>query len=187
MKIIDILIDSAFLLGLTDEADVLQSATAETESEIINQNKNVASLLNLVKYSIRELCTNYIPVVRTVSIETKDKKFAVSELENFIRIQNIQQEGQMVKFKIINRNVIFEEDGVYDVKYETYPNINQMFEEIDFLENFSPDAIVLGLCAYYSLAKGMFDEFQSFHEKYVSKAESLKSLHNFKLPSRRWR
>ena len=186
MKIIDILIDSAFLLGLTDEAEVLQSATAETEKNILDENKNIASLLNLVKYSIRELCTNYIPVVRSVNIETEDKKFPVGDLENFIRIQNIQRNAEMIKFKIINRNIILEKNGVYEVRYETYPTINNMFEEIDFLENFSPDAIVLGLCSYYSLANGLFDEFQSFHEKYISKAESLKSLHSFKLPSRRW-
>lgn len=186
MKIVDILIDSALLLGLTDEANALQTATVETENEVISNNENIASLFNLVKYSIRELCTNYIPVVRDVSVETEDKKFAVGMLENFIRIQNIHKNGEMVKFKIINRNVIFEEDSIYEVRYETYPTIATMFEEIDFLQNFSPDAIILGLCAYYSLAHGLFNEFQEFHEKYISKAETLKNLHNFQLPCRRW-
>ena len=107
-------------------------------------------------------------------------------LENFIRIQNIYKDGEMVKFKLINRNVTLEEDANYEVRYETYPTITTMFEEIDFLQNFSPDAIVLGLCSYYALAHGRFDEFQEFHEKYTSKAESLKSLRNFQIPSRRW-
>ncbi len=97
MKIIDILIDSAFLLGLTDDANVLQTTTAETEQEVVNQNKNVANLFNLVKYSIRELCMNYVPIIKQISVETEDKKFAVGTLENFIRIQNVQKNGEMVK------------------------------------------------------------------------------------------
>ena len=89
MKIVDILIDSALLLGLTDEASTLESTTIETENEVVRGNDKIASLFNLIKYSIRELCTNYIPVIREVCVETEDKKFAVNMLENFIRIQNI--------------------------------------------------------------------------------------------------
>ena len=59
MKIVDILIDSALFLGLTEEAELLQTATAEQENELIDQNESIAKMFNLVKYSIRELCTNY--------------------------------------------------------------------------------------------------------------------------------
>ena len=33
---------------------------------------------------------------------------------------------------------------------------------------------------------GMFDEFNTFHEKYISRAESLKDVKIFELPNRRW-
>ena len=186
MKILDVLVDSAQMLGLIEEVNLLKTITPETENDVVEQNQNVASLFNLVKFSIRELCSNYIPVIEETSVETVDKKFAVGTLENFIRIQNIYKQGEMVKFKIINRNVVLEEDSIYQVKYETYPTIVSMFEEIEFLENLSPDVIVLGLCSYFSLSHGLFDEFKNFHEQYVSKAESLKSLHNFRIPVRSW-
>ena len=186
MKIVDILVDSATLLGLTNEANALRSATLETEDEIVGEYEKIASLYNLIKFSIRELCTNYIPVIREDYVVTQDKKFALNTLPNFIRIQNIQKDGEVVKFKTINRNVFLEEDGKYLVRYESYPNVMSLFDEIDFLQNFSPDAIVFGLCAYYSIAHGMFDDFQEFHERYITKAESLRSLHNFDLPTRRW-
>ena len=64
--------------------------------------------------------------------------------------------------------------------------IDRFTNGIDFLDNYSPDAIVLGLSAYYALAHGMFEEFKELHERYVSKAESLKDLKIFELPSRRW-
>ena len=92
----------------------------------------------------------------------------------------------MVKFKIINRNIIFEYDGEYEVVYETYPTITSLFQEIDFLQEFSPDVFVFGLCSYYSLANGMFSEFEDFHEQYITKAESLRNLKNVQMPIRRW-
>lgn len=186
MKILDVLVDSAQMLGLIEEVNLLKTITPETENDVVEQNQNVASLFNLVKFSIRELCSNYIPVIEETSVETVDKKFAVGTLENFIRIQNIYKQGEMVKFKIINRNVVLEEDSIYQVRYETYPTIVSVFDGIEFLQNFSPDAIVLGLCSYFSISHGLFDEFKNFHEQYVLKAESLKSLHNFRIPARSW-
>lgn len=186
MKIVDILIDSANLLGLTEESKVLQAVTAETENQILEENANIASLFNLVKFSIRELCTNYAPIITNEIIESTDKKYPVSNLPNFIRLQNVFKYGYMIKYKVINRNIIFDEDCEYDIYYATYPNISSMFDETDFLQNSSPDAIVFGLCAYYCLAHGMFENFEEFHETYVEKAESLKALRIFDTPARRW-
>ncbi len=186
MKIVDILIDSASLLGLYEEVAIISSTEPENEAEILEKNKNIHSLFNLIKFSIRELCTNYVPMVSDVRIKTENKTFALSSIENYIRVQNITENGNMIKFKIISRNIIFDHDGEYVVSYETYPTISSVFEDIDFLDNFSPDVMVMGLCSYFSLAHGRFDEFQEFHEKYVSKAESLKHLKSFSLPTRRW-
>ena len=186
MKIIDIIKDSATLLGLNQDRAVLEAMTSENEIEMLAENENVSSLFNLIKYSIRELCTNYVPVSTSVTIKSSDKKISLASLVNFIRIQNVFKNEQAVKFKILNRNIVLEEDGEYDVNYATYPEIESIFDEIDFLANFSPDVIVFGLCAYYSLAHGMFDEFEDLHEKYVEKAESLKNLKIFEIPCRRW-
>ena len=186
MKILDILIDSAGFLGLTKELETLEQINEENAEQVISDNENIAGLFNLVKFSIRELCTNYIPMVKSFTVKISDKQFALSELENFIRVQNVFFKNELVKFKIINRKMILEEDGEYVITYETYPTINDIFEDIDFLQNFSPDVIVFGLCAYYALAHGMFNEFEEFHERYISKAESLKSLRNFEIPCRRW-
>ena len=186
MKIIDILTDSAILLGLDNEVEILKSATEDIESSILCEHEKINKLFNLCKYSTRELCTNYIPVIVEVKLNSINCQIAISNLENFIRIQSVKKNGELLKFKVINRNIVLEEDGEYEVLYESYPTISSMFQEIDFLENFSPDVLVLGLCAYFSIAYGMFDEFQDFYDKYQTKAESLKQLHNFNLPIRRW-
>ena len=185
MKIVDILIESAQLLGLNDEFEILHDATTENENVVL-ENEKILKMFNLLKYSIRELCSNYVPVTTDCKISTVDMKYPVGALTNFIRVQNVFENGEVVKFKIINRNIVFERDGEYVVRYSTYPEILTMFDEIDFLQSFSPDVMVLGLCAYFSLAYGMFTEFEEFHEKYISKAESIKTLRVFDLPCRRW-
>ena len=186
MKIIDILKDSVLLLSLATESGALENITEENEVEFLQSNEDINKMFNLIKFSIRELCTNYIPVSTNVKIVTTDKKYSLSSFENFIRVQNVFKDGEMVNFKIINRNIIFNEDGEYEVNYATYPKIESLFDDIDFLQEFSPDAIVFGFCAYYSIAHGMFEEFESFHDKCITKAETLKELKNFEMPVRRW-
>lgn len=185
MKVIEIMAQSAMLLGLGEEHMMLEIATAEKETELL-ENQNIKSLFHLTKYAFQELCTNYIPVVESVNIKSADCKIEVKSLTNFIRVQNVTKNGENVKYKIINRNIVFDEDDEYFVEYLTYPNVNSMFEEVDFLSNFSEDVIVNGLCSYFSVAHGMFDEFKNFHEMYVEKAENLKELKSFNLPQRRW-
>lgn len=185
MKIIDILQQSAELLGLTETAKKLSAALPEAENELL-ADEEIFTLFNLSRFSIQELCTNYVPVATSEKISTYNKCFEINKLTNFIRIQNIYKGEELVNFKVINRCIQFEEDGEYTIQYATFPEIESLFEEIDFLSNFSPDIAVLGLAAYYSLSKGLFDEFQIFHQQYIDKAESVKTLKMFNMPQRRW-
>ena len=185
MKLIDIIMSSCALLGLNDDLNTLKDLTAETVSSI-EGNKKIEELIYLSKYSIRELCSNYIPMINSTEITTTNKKYPVKNLTNYIRVQNVFKNEMPVNYKIINRNIEFKEDGTYTVKYLTYPEIEGLFDDLDFMSNFSPDAMVLGLCAYFSLSKGMFDEFNNFHDKYIERAESLKTLKLFEMPCRRW-
>ena len=186
MKIIDILKDACVLMGMNDECQVLTSATQETETEVLQSNDKINKLFHLMQYSVRELCTNYIPLVHSTTIFTDERCYPASHLENFIRVNKVKRNGEVVKFKMLNRVLTFEEDGEYEVEYSTYPTLHSIFEEIDFLSAFSPDVIVMGLCAYYCLSVGLFNEAEEFHDKYISKAESLKVLKNFDMPQRRW-
>ena len=185
MKIIDIIKNSAELLGLINEYQILTNTTSESENTAL-ENAEIKKLFNLIKFSIQELCTHYVPVCTSLTIAITNKKYPLSSLNNFIRVNNVFKNGQPIKFKIINRNLEFNEDGEYTVNYMTYTEINSMFDDIDFLSNFSPDVMVFGLCSYYCLSSGMFDDFDSFYDKYISKAESLKNLKIFELPARRW-
>ena len=206
MKIIDIIKESAHLLDLprviellqTDqEVEPLDPEIELTQDEQIERqlyfnneaylnNPQVFKLFNLAKFAIQELCTNYVPTIAEKVFTTTDKSFNMAGFENYIRMHNITKNGELVKYKIVGRTIQFEEDDTYLASYYTYPQINTLYDEIDFLSNFSIDVIVFGLCAYFSLAEGLFEEFTQFHEQYIERAENLKELKIFTLPARRF-
>lgn len=185
MKLIDILTTACNLLGMEVEANLLRATTDENSDETL-KNVNINRLFELSKFSIQEFCTNYVPITNQTTINTTNKTYQVKNLTNFIRMLNAYKGGESVKYKLINRNLVFDKDGEYTLFYLTYPNLTSLFDELDFLTNLNPDVIVFGLCAYYCLAVGLFSEYEDFHEKYVDKAESLKTLRSLNLPNRRW-
>lgn len=185
MKVIEILMQGAILLNMQEISTLLQTADEENQEQLL-ANQDIKTLFDLLKYSVQELCTNYVPLIDEKKITTNERQYPLSNFENYIRIQKVLKNGVLVKHKIINRNIVLAEDGEYEVVFERYPSIVSLFEDIDFLERFSPDVIVIGLCAYYSLSKGMFEDFEKFHEKYEEKAYSLRNVKIFNTPQRRW-
>ncbi len=185
MKIIDVMKHSADLLGLTQEKELLNSVTEENQADIL-KNEEINRMLNLSALSIQELCSNYISVYEEVEIEVENNIYPTNKLKNFIRIMNVYKDGESVPYKTNNRNIFLQENGKFTVRYCTYPDITSMMDDIDFLNEFSPDVIVMGLCAYYSIAHGMFKEFDIFHGQYLDKANAIKDLKLFELPLRRW-
>lgn len=185
MKIIDIMKNSSHLLGLSNEIEKLQSITEQTESEVLN-NANISKMFELSKFAIQEICTNYIPICSEEKFTTTNKEICFSNITNCLKVLKVQNEFGDVNFKILSRKIMLETDGEYTVKYTTYPVINSVFDELDFLNNLSPDVVVFALCSYYSLSMGMFEMFKSFYEQYIDSAENVKQLKIFDLPTRRW-
>lgn len=185
MQIIDILTDSANLLGLIEEREILRSTNEENQANAL-ENNNIKELFHLVKFSIQELCSNYVPIVNAIEIEVKNKTYELKNITNLIKLKKITKGEDKVDFKMLNRTLHFVEDGVYTIYFETYPDITSLFDEVDFLSHLSPDVIVFGLCSYYCLSKGLFEDFNLFHGKYINRAENLKDMKTFFLPTRRW-
>ena len=105
MKIIDILTQTADLIGLSRESKILNQTTPETENEVL-ENEEIGGLFNLMKYSIQELCTNYIPIKASTQIEISNNSYALSNLQNYIYINALTKNNQHFKYKIINRNIM---------------------------------------------------------------------------------
>ena len=185
MKIVDIINNGANLLGLTEVCDKLFDVS-EGEEPILLQDRDIKRLFNITRFAIQELCSHYVPVVVCEEIETENSSYPISKLPNYIKLLKVSLDGEVVSHKISKRIILLPKDGKYTVEYTAYPQIESMFESIDYLADVSPDVIVYGLCSYYSLAIGQFQEFERFHEEYINKADNIKELKVFDLPRRRW-
>ena len=184
MKVKDIIKNSALMLGLTDAVEIIEDEQ-KTELEKLND-ETVGTLFRLCQFSVRELCTHYLPILKQVEITTSNKEYPLSSLNNFIKIKSIKFNGAIVDYKIVNRIITFDEDGSFTVEFYAYPTISNIDDEINFMEDYGLDVAVLGLCAYFCLTKGMFEDFDQFHEEYVERAKSIKELKNVNMPQRRW-
>lgn len=185
MIIKDILADSAMLLGLTTEADAINHASLEEEMEAVNTGE-VRNLINILKLTLREVCIHYVPYVKSQTISTTNRQIHLSILTNFISMKGAYRKGEKVKCRMLDRLLTFEEDGEYTIEYLSYPTTVSLFEEITFLDNCSPTMLVYGVSAYYSLSKGLFEEFESFYDKFKNFAELSRERNCFNLPMRRW-
>ena len=184
MKIIDIMRDVSLVLGLSSISSDIEGIDLDSEDVILTD--DVQTLFNLTRVAIQEFCTNYAPVTDVAQIVVTGGKFPVSDINNFLRLKRVTQNGKEVKSKIINRQINVNLDGTYEVEYYTYPNITSVNDDIDFLNNFTPDVLVSSTCAYWAVSHGQYVEFNRFHEEYVNKASAIKELRVFSLPKRRW-
>lgn len=184
MKVIDIMCDSARLLGLGEECDILTDPTKDETEKL--QNQTIGQMFELAKLSIRELCTNYAPVLATTKIETTNKIYPINKLTNCIRVEGVTQNENPVNYKIINRNINFEQDGDYVIEFSSYPSISSLDDDLTFLQEYGLDIAVFGLCAYYCLTKGLFEDFEKYYQTYQDKASALKDMKVFVMPQRRW-
>ncbi len=184
MKVKEVLLEACSLLGLSEEEKVLQNEELDESSKL--ENVELKKLYKLLQFSLRDLCTNYLNTPTIVTLESVNKIISLSDLKNFVRLLDVYYNGKAVLFKTINRKINLPFEGMFDVKYITYPTIESLEEDLEDYNILNLDMAVLGLCAYYCLSTGRFDEFNKFNEQYLDRAESFKELKSFHLPNRRW-
>ena len=184
MRIIDIMKDVAVILGLNNVYADIDAIDLDSDNIVLTE--DLETLFNLCRVSIQEFCTNYAPVIDSIKISTTNKKYALNKIDNFLKLKKISLNGEDVKAKIRSRNIEVDKDGEYDVLYYTYPNIDSITDDIDFLSSFTPDVLISSACAYWSLSHGQYADFNKFHEDYLKKANAIKDLRVFNMPQRRW-
>ncbi len=185
MTIRDVLIMSANLLNLP-EVDDIEAITSENCTEVMQSNKVVSKLYRLAITSLREICFNYLPVITETDIRAVDGKIEVNVLEDFVKLVKVKHNDKLVNYKFKNGIITVDEDNVYCVQYIQNPKISSILDQLDIFEELSPDILVLGICAYYAISMGMYDEFEYYHEEYLKRAEAIKKLGIYQLPNRRW-
>lgn len=185
MKVIDVIRQSAELLGIDSLVELIDQNDAEIMAGV-SDNEDLKKLFSLTKFAMQELCTNYCPILREINFSTTEGKYAISNLPNYIRLVGVKKNGVSVEYKIYNRDITLAEDGIYTAEYMSYATVEGLTDSLDFLARFSPDVLVLAVCSYYAVAHGMFEQFEDFHDRYVERAESLRELRSGTMPMRKW-
>ena len=185
MEVIDIIKQSIHLLSLNEYYDVVDKASKESEEEIL-KNEEIKKLLNITNLVLNDLCTNYFPIVNKQIVNITNKNYPIKNLINFYKIKNVKKNNMVENYKIISKDIVVENEGEYEINYYYLPQVNSLFDELDFLSTLSPEVLVYGLCAFYCLSIGLFDEFKIYNDKYKTRAEAIKNLKVFELPKRKW-
>ncbi len=185
MNTLQIMINGANLLGLTQEVELLKTITKENEAEVM-QNKQLARLKDLAILSMQEVSVRYVPIYSTIELQSENKQINIKQIQNCLKILKVYLCDIAVPFKIVGKTIKVNENGNYKIKYTTMPTINSVLDELEFVNNGVEQVVIFGLCAYYSIAIGLFSQFNSFHEKYLNAGENLKELKMFYIPNRSW-
>lgn len=184
MKVKEILTDACILLGLDAESEKLKDTNLTEQEKLADA--QIKKLYNLLQLSLRELCANYLPILKSINKSTANKEISMTDVDNVIRINNVKLNDAPVKYKFVEGKIILSLDGEFEIIYSSYPKINSIEDELNFLPNFNPDVIVLGLCSYYCIANGLFEEFTKYNDRYLKKAQGLREIKMFTLPKRSW-
>ena len=180
MKVINILKDICQELNIEKKLGLLGSV--DENNDLLLGDPLISKLLKFINVAMQDLCVNYLAVQTEVPVMTINKTIQVNQLKNFIRAQNAFRNGNLVKYKLINRKMIFEEDGTYIVQYLTFPEFKSLWDCVDFLPGGGPECIVYAACAFYCLSNNLINRFKMYSEKYNNHAEEIKSFNVINLP-----
>ncbi len=186
MNLKEVLIMSASMLDLASVNDALETIDADNEQTILIENEQVKKLFNLAIVSFKEICFRYLPIIAEHTLESSNKTILTSSLEDFVKIVRVKKDDKITSYKYKNGVISLDEDGFYTVEYIKNPIINSMLEDLSILNDFGPDILMFGICAYYTIGMGLYDEFEYYHNEYISRCESAKKLANCDLPARSW-
>ena len=188
MTVLDLIKKSAVILNIDEISNAsLNTVTAENESTILENNVALKRLYELTKVMLNEIATYYMPIIKTVELNSTDKKISLTNCSNILRVVGVKKDDVFVKFYITDGSIVIKEDGHYSVIFAQTPVVSSLLNDANmFGENVSDDLLVDGLNSYYCLACGLFKEFSLYNEKYSKKLTKLRSLPIFNLPSRSW-
>ena len=188
MTVLDLIKKSAVILNIDEISNAsLNTITAENELEILENNVALKRLYELTKVMLNEIATYYMPIMKTVEINSVDKKIDTSKWKNVLRIVGVRLDDVFVKFCVEDEKILVKKDGYYTVIFQQTPTVSSLLDKVNvFNENVGEDLLIDGLNSYYCLACGLFKEFSLYNEKYSKKLANLRNLPIFNLPCRSW-
>ena len=182
MKVKDIMIKAAVLLG---NSDAVQAYLAGTATGGRAQAELLLSCFNLVE---NELALDYIPLVKEESFTAADGRIAYSSFSSsVVRVLEVRNEnGASIPFRLFASYLEVDEENAI-VRYAYTPTEKTAEEESEFLSGVSERVMAFGMAAEYCTALGLYEDARVWDKKYKEGIEAARGLGKKKrMPSRRW-
>ena len=197
MKLREIIKLSAIMLNLDeilssedlydDTYDITSEDTTLTEGESIDISFNL--LIRCFNLAYSEIATDYIPLIDCCKITVENGEYNLSNLtKKFYKLVKLEDKyGSAVKCNIYN-NVLKAKDGEYNLIYCYLPSFATLNSDIiDFNGKVVDRIFAYGLNKEYCYICGMYDEANSYKEKFEDCLKSCSTIKkNLVLPRRRW-
>ena len=189
MTALELIKNSAILLNVKEilEDESLNNLNTENCNDCLDNNFALNRFFEILKIMLNELSSEYVPIIKENTFISEDKKIDLSNIENFMKVCHVSIDRVPVKYKVVDKKIITNFDGVFNVKFMAYPKIETLLDSVEvFDRGVGEDLLVYGVVALYCLAVGLTDEFSIYHNIYSEKLSALQNLKIIDMPCRRW-
>lgn len=189
MTALELIKKGAILLNVKEilEDESLNNVTINNQANCLDNNFALNRFFEILKIMLNDIASEYVPIIKEKNFISTDKTIDLSSIENFLKVCSVSIDKVPVKYKLVNKNVVTNFDGVFTVKYMVYPQIETLLDEVEvFDRGISIDLLVYGMLSLYCLAVGLTDEFEIYNNIYTEKLSAIKNLKVIEMPCRRW-
>jgi len=189
MTALELIKKGAILLNVKEilEDENLNNVTLSNQEECLDNNFALNRFFEILKIMLDDIASEYVPIVKEQTFISTDKVIDFSNIENFLKVCSVSIDKVPVKYRISNKCIITNFDGVFNVKYMISPKVETLLDEVEvFDRGISVDLLVYGMLSLYCLAIGLTDEFEIYNNIYSEKLSAIKNLKVIDMPCRRW-
>ena len=175
MNIRSCLMHFAKIIGEDKKADAIKFAREITDE--------FEDLVQIMQMAVKHLCATKVDYIKEIKIKSRNKVLHLSHIEDkYFHITGVFKFGERVDFKFglggDHDHIYVAENGIYEVRYSSYPNFYNLDEEMDQLIAPYYKAIYLSSCALWFLKKEQFAYYKSFHNDYAAELEYVEGGKN---------
>lgn len=184
MKLYDIVITSAILLGKDDAVRCLENTSTNKDFETLVMIDNLTRSANIV---VSELAFTYLPMIKEEHMQVENGKIKFEDLsEKILDLIGVYQGEKELTYKLRADRV--ELDGnIVTVKYSYLPSNYDLNDDIGYKESdVSARILAYGVNSEYLLIEHAFEESLMWRDRYTKALEKLILPKSTKIKGRSW-
>lgn len=194
IKVKDVFIKCARLLNISeiyDNDDIINIGETIDNKVIFNDHlikemKSVGKMLEFLNLCLCEIAHDHYLFIDTYTTSTSQGTVIfVNQMLPIIKILKVSCKCGDQKFTFHIDKIKVDHSDVYTITYAYLPYYFSLVHEVKVRHQCGLDTLIFGICAYYCLSEGMYDEYQIYYKKYKERMEAIpKGIIN--TPMRKW-